>query len=208
MPRRSDSDRDDAQDPGFEHDQPREDPFGRGFDQPEPGRVLEHWHESRYTQPYDRWAPHDYVFYSGEGYHREFIEPYKIPGRGRYSGRGPKGYVRSDVAIEEDVHVVLTQSPDIDGSDIRVEIDGGEVTLYGTVPDRDMKRAAEDAVEAVRGVREVFNQLRVAAGVEGPGREIPIQGRERSERRGAEPADFGEIGGGSPAHYDRKAEQE
>jgi hypothetical protein len=203
MRRRSDSDPDDVPGPGFEDDQPREFPFGRGFDRPEPGRVLEHWHEPRYTQPYDRWAPHDYVFYSGEGYHREFIEPYKVPGTGRYSGRGPKGYVRSDVAIEEDVHVVLTQSPDIDGSDVRVRIRGGEVTLEGTVPDRAMKRAAEEAVEAVRGVRDVVNRLRVASVM--PGREIPIETRVSASEP---PADFGEIGGGSPPHYDRKAERE
>jgi hypothetical protein len=38
---------------------------------------------------------------------------------------------------------------------------GGEVTLTGTVPERWMKRLAEDVVEQVMGVRDVMNQIRV-----------------------------------------------
>jgi hypothetical protein len=187
-------------DGGPRHVQPREEPFGEGFDLPEPGRVLEHWHEPRYSAPYDRWRPNDYVFYSGAGYHREFIEPYKIPASGHYSGRGPKGYVRPDALIEEEVHEVLTAVPDVDASDVRIRVERGEVTLEGTVPDRDMKRLAEDTVEAVRGVQDVHNRLRVGA----RGRRIEVA----PEARGGDSGDFGEIGGGSPPHYDRKAEQE
>ena len=36
-----------------------------------------------------------------------------------------------------------------------------EVTLTGTVEDRETKRRAEDAVEAVKGVKEVHNQIRL-----------------------------------------------
>ena len=49
----------------------------------------------------------------------------------------------------------------IDASDIEVEVRSSEVVLTGTVPDRWMKRQAEDTVEQVMGVREVMNQLRV-----------------------------------------------
>jgi len=210
MARRPDGDRDrelgDIREPDLDDIEPREDPFGQGFDRPEPGRVLEHWHERQYTGPYDRWQPHDYVFYSGSGYHREFIEPYKIPGRGRYSGRGPKGYVRSDVLIEEDVHRALTEDPDLDARNIRVRVDGGEVTLEGGVPERSMKRRAEDLVYEIRGVLDVHSRLRVGS----PGRPIAIEGSSAKGGRPTEfwPAEFGEIGGGSPPHYDRKAEQE
>ena len=191
-------DRDEVRGTDFEdHDEPREDPFGQGFDRPEPGRVLEHWHEARYTGPYDRWRPRDYVFYSGRGYHREFVEPYKLPGTGRYSGRGPKGFVRSDARIEDDVHRVLTDDAEVDASDVRVRVDGGEVTLEGSVPERAMKRGAEDVVEAVRGVRDVHNRLRVGP----PGRKIPIGS---AAPRAAE---FEALGGGSPPHYDRRAEE-
>ena len=50
---------------------------------------------------------------------------------------------------------------DIDASEIAVEVANGEVTLTGTVSSRQEKRAAEDAVEQVPGVREVQNHLRV-----------------------------------------------
>jgi hypothetical protein len=43
-----------------------------------------------------------------------------------------------------------------------VSIRDGEVTLQGSVPDRRMKRMAEDVVEDVQGVRQVHNHLRVA----------------------------------------------
>ena len=40
----------------------------------------------------------------------------------------------------------------------------GEVTLTGTVDDRQAKRLAEDIAESVSGVREVHNQIRVQQG--------------------------------------------
>jgi len=146
-----------------EHESPREDPFGRGFDRPEPGRPLEHRHEPLYTEPYDRWEPKDYVFYSGQGYHREFIEPYKMPGEGRYAGRGPKGYARNDARIEEDVNERLTEEPELDATEIRVRVEAGEVTIEGGVPDRASKRLAEDICWSVRGVKDTHNRLRVGA---------------------------------------------
>lgn len=81
--------------------------------------------------------------------------------RGRYSGRGPKGYQRSDERIKEDVCDRLTQHPEIDASEIEVRVSNGEVTLTGSVDERNAKRIAEDAVENIHGVREVHNQLRV-----------------------------------------------
>ena len=40
---------------------------------------------------------------------------------------------------------------------------GGEVTLTGTVDDRDARWLAEEITEEVSGVRAVFNEIRVAA---------------------------------------------
>jgi hypothetical protein len=94
-----------------------------------------------------------------------------IPNRGfgeggsrGYSGRGPKGYQRSDERIREDVSDSLTDDPEVDASEITVEARDGEVTLTGTVQTREEKRAAEACVEGVSGVREVINQLRVSRG--------------------------------------------
>jgi osmotically-inducible protein OsmY len=78
-----------------------------------------------------------------------------------FSGRGPKGYQRSDERIREDVSEELTRHPDIDASDIDVKVEKGEVTLTGTVEDRHAKRLAEDLAERCPGVRDVNNQLKV-----------------------------------------------
>lgn len=58
----------------------------------------------------------------------------------------------------------LADSWDVDASDIEVAVANGEVTLSGTVRDREQKRRAEDLVESLSGVREVNNQLRVSRG--------------------------------------------
>ena len=81
--------------------------------------------------------------------------------QGAFAGRGPQGYKRSDERITEDINEDLTQHPDIDASNISVEVQNGEVTLKGTVPDRETKRRAEDIAESCSGVKDVQNQLRV-----------------------------------------------
>jgi len=82
-------------------------------------------------------------------------------GEGRYRGVGPKGYVRSDERIRERVCDDLMDDPWVDASGIEVSVKNGEVTLSGTVADRDAKRWAEDAAEHVGGVKHVQNNLRV-----------------------------------------------
>ncbi|MES2125202.1 MAG: BON domain-containing protein [Gemmatimonadota bacterium] len=82
--------------------------------------------------------------------------------RGEHTGRGPKGYQRSDDRTREDVCEALSQDGQIDASEIEVTVKGGEVTLSGTVPDRETKRWAEDCVESCSGVRDVQNRLKVS----------------------------------------------
>lgn len=81
---------------------------------------------------------------------------------GQFAGRGPKGYVRSDARVQEEVCERLADAPDVDASDIEVHVSGGEVTLSGAVGDRTQKRRAEDLIDDVAGVREVHNQLRLS----------------------------------------------
>ncbi|SOC81891.1 Osmotically-inducible protein OsmY, contains BON domain [Ensifer adhaerens] len=76
-------------------------------------------------------------------------------------GRGPKGYLRSDSRINEDVHDRLTDHPRLDASDVTVTVQDGEVTLNGFVRRRGDKRVAEDCAETVTGVKNVQNNLRV-----------------------------------------------
>lgn len=95
--------------------------------------------------------------------------------RGRFTGRGPKNYTRSDDRIREDVSDRLEQHGEIDATEIEVRVETAEVILEGTVPDRRTKRLAEDVVEDTPGVKQVHNRLRI----QGNGGEIE-SGRSQS----------------------------
>ena len=90
--------------------------------------------------------------------------------RAEHRGRGPRGYVRSDERIREDVNDRLTDDLYLDASDIEVSVNNGEVTLSGTVDSRTAKRRAEDIADDVSGAKHVQNNLRVreAASTWGP----------------------------------------
>ncbi|WNL44128.1 BON domain-containing protein [Dyella sp. BiH032] len=93
--------------------------------------------------------------------------------------KGPKGYQRSDQRITEDVSERLSEDPHIDASEIEVGVQGGIVTLKGTVPARYMKHLAEDCADRCFGVKDVENRIRV---------EIPADQRDddlRSTTAGA-----------------------
>lgn len=78
-----------------------------------------------------------------------------------YTGAGPSSYHRSDTRIEEDICERLTMHSQIDARNIEVAVQDGEVTLRGSVPERMMKRLAEDSAADVFGVRDVQNNIRV-----------------------------------------------
>lgn len=82
-------------------------------------------------------------------------------GAGQFRGRGPKGYRRSDERIREDVCECLTEDDRIDATNVEVQVKDCEVTLTGTVNSRMEKRRAEDLIDALPGVRDVNNNLRV-----------------------------------------------
>jgi osmotically-inducible protein OsmY len=100
-----------------------------------------------------------------------------MQGERSFRGRGPKGYTRSDERIREDVNDRLTDEDSIDAGEIEVSVESGEVTLAGSVPDREMKRRVEDLVESLSGVKNVQNNLRVK-------REVSLS--ERGSERGSE----------------------
>jgi len=56
--------------------------------------------------------------------------------------------MRSDTDIKRDVEAELRWSPDLDDTDIAVKVNGGEVTLSGTVSDRHDKRMASTSLSA------------------------------------------------------------
>lgn len=78
-----------------------------------------------------------------------------------HRGVGPRNYQRSDDRLRELVSERLEDDHDVDASEIEVFVEGGVVRLTGTVPERRMKRFAEEVAESVRGVTDVRNELRV-----------------------------------------------
>ena len=118
------------------------------------------------------WSTSERGDYGGGPSHRERLSRWDKPASnwwggynesasGPYGGRGPRGWQRSDERIKDDVCERMTQHPYLDASDVDVQVTACEVTLIGAVPDRRAKRLAEEIAEAVSGVREVHNQIRV-----------------------------------------------
>jgi osmotically-inducible protein OsmY len=99
-----------------------------------------------------------------------------MSGRG-HMGKGPKGYQRSDERIREDVCERMTEDEQLDASEITIQVSKGEVTLNGTVTDREQKRHAEDLAERVSGVKDVTNNLKVQAPGQGNGGQSGTQQR-------------------------------
>ncbi len=80
--------------------------------------------------------------------------------RGGRRNRGPKNYTRSDERIREDICDQLMNGDD-DVSDVEVKVEGGEVTLSGTVERRDIKYRIEELADEIGGVKDVRNEIRV-----------------------------------------------
>lgn len=86
-------------------------------------------------------------------------EPRTEPSKDAFRGRGPKGYVKPDAKITDDVCEALYRHTGVDASFIEVSTQMGVVTLKGTVMSREQKRLAEEAVEHIGGVIEVRNEI-------------------------------------------------
>jgi BON domain len=112
----------------------------------------------------ERWRSEPLAYGAGYGYGYGTSSHLVDVPRGRFTGKGPKGYQRSDERIHEDVSEELAQHGEIDATDIQVRVSKCEVTLDGEVETREQKRLAEDIVEACPGVREVHNNLHVRKG--------------------------------------------
>ena len=169
-------------------------PRGRGHEQFRPGERFERYNPPAFSTPstYNAQPSYDYGRTSAS---RDWNEPayyrssYTALGPNTYrstapaprdyndtgtyaqsqnwfTGRGPRGYQRSDERIREDVCDRLCDDPLVDATEIDVAVKGGEVTLTGNVRERADKRRVEDVIENVSGVREVHNNLHVGVGRE------------------------------------------
>lgn len=112
-------------------------------------------------------------------------------GQGKFRGRGPKNYRRSDERIAEEIGDRMTENDWLDASDVDVAVVNGEATLSGTVDSRYAKRLAEDIAESVSGVTNVQNNLRVRGqeiGAIDPGLEAAVSAGQPIPAPGASDA--------------------
>ncbi len=135
----------------------------------------EHFGDQPWEQPRSEWyggrmpRTEDHTRWQTSG-HREETRMGNQPSYGNrfyghsgetFAGRGPRGYKRSDERIKDDVCEHLTMHPEVDASEIEVQVVNGEVTITGMVHSRWEKRRSEEIAEDVYGVNNVHNNLRV-----------------------------------------------
>jgi hypothetical protein len=90
------------------------------------------------------------------------------------AGKGPKNYRRSDDRLREVVCDRLTDDPELDATNIVVEVVQGDVILSGSVTDRESKRLA-DSLAHVSGSTHVENRIRVEGdGLRGSDEDIAV----------------------------------
>jgi osmotically-inducible protein OsmY len=68
---------------------------------------------------------------------------------------------KTDSQIQQDVLRELRWDPRVEETEVGVEVDGGVVTLTGTVSSWAKRVAAQEAAHAVAGVRDVANDIKV-----------------------------------------------
>lgn len=81
---------------------------------------------------------------------------------GPHRGKGPKNFTRSDERLKEHVNELLMEHDEIDATHVDVEVKNGEVSVTGTVEDRQQRRAIEDLVECMAGVKDVHISIKIA----------------------------------------------
>lgn len=81
--------------------------------------------------------------------------------RENHFGKGPKGYRRPDLRIYEDACEILTLNHRLDPSEIEVEVFDGCIYLNGEVNTKRDKNLAEELVDGIAGVKDVWNNLKV-----------------------------------------------
>lgn len=116
--------------------------------------------------------------------------------------RAPKDYVRSDERIRELICESLAHHPNIDASDVSVQVSQGRVSLEGAVPERRMKHEIEDLADSCWGVKDVENHIRVQTAGQQPNLSSATQSWM------AAPADVATGGASTRAATGRTREQD
>lgn len=153
--------------------------YGAGGDYYSEPPASESWgHQPSRSQGRDRgYVRQQYGQYgsgnSGQGFGQSYSHSFgqsQQPGSMGHRGKGPKGYQRSDERLKEVICERLTDDDSIDASNFSITVKNGEVTLEGTVRDRQARHLAEDLVESCGGIKEIHNNLRVERGEESSSR--------------------------------------
>ena len=97
--------------------------------------------------------------YRESGSYYSQAQPRLVSGSPQFVDKGPRGYVRSDERIREEIQERLANGY-IDASDVEVAVQNGEVTLTGSVVDRRTRRMAEELLDPIRGIKDVTNRIR------------------------------------------------
>ena len=104
--------------------------------------------------------------------------------------RPPRGYQRSDERIREDICDTVIRLG-IDAGEVDIQVESCEVTLTGTVDNRQDKRRLEDLAESVYGVKHVHNQLRVEEQQRGQSKSTSGEALDQTGRYGGTSANAG-----------------
>jgi len=72
-------------------------------------------------------------------------------------------YQRSDEQLCADISERLLEARYLDSCDVTVAVSGAKVVLEGTVPERQLRHAIEDLVDACPGVQDIENRIRVTS---------------------------------------------
>jgi hypothetical protein len=108
-----------------------------------------------------RWQPSNADAFANWPADQNARETRELRQDAQHRGKGPKGYVRTDERITEEVNEKLTEDGYVNANDIEVQVKNGDVILSGTVQSRQEKRRAEDIIERISGVKDVENKIKV-----------------------------------------------
>lgn len=115
-------------------------------------------HSEAESYIYERSVNPNVHYYEGENNRDEMrIEE---PATLTWSGRTRFG---SDGEIFDLAHEVLSRHPEIDVSQLDLNVNHGVITLYGIVETRRIKRLIEDVIYGLPGVHDVLNRIEVEA---------------------------------------------
>lgn len=151
-------------------------------------RDQRHDHRSEPRQDYREWNRPDYGLDRdpgrnfGRDWGQSFNRDNSASRPGSHVGKGPKGWKRSDERIREEVSETLERHPDINASEIEVDVNEGIVTLRGAVEHRLQKRMAEDSIEYITGVKDVRNEISVNQSLFQQARELLTGEPSKSDR--------------------------